>query len=148
VRTRHVLVVATVIGLLLIRSGHAVADFTFVKNVKNPTAQVGREDVKSLFTGKTRSWKGGLEVVPILAPSDSAELKWLCEDVMGATVELVLSKIKQQIFKGEMKKPPVAGSAQECIAAVEKEPGGICVVDVAATRSLPQTVVVLPYSGQ
>jgi hypothetical protein len=148
VSTRHVLAVTTVVGLLVIRSGTAVGDFVFVKNAKNTTAQVDREDVKNLFTGKTKTWKGGLEVVPILAPTGSAELKWLCEDVMGATVELVLSKIKQQVFKGEMKKPPVANSAQECIAAVDKEAGGICVVDVAVTKSLPATVTILPYSGK
>jgi len=127
-------VVTTVVSLLLIRSGTAVGDFVFVKNAKNTTAQVDRETVKNLFTGKTKNWTGGLEVVPIsrppAAPSSSG-----CARMSWGTVELVLSKIKQQVFKGEMKKPSVANSAQECIAAVDKEAGGICVVDAAATKS-------------
>jgi hypothetical protein len=129
-------------------SGFAQAGgFVFVRNARNDTAQLTRDDVKELYTGKRKSWKNGTRVDLFLNAAGTAELKWLAEDVIGASQQVVLSKIKEEVFKGDMKKPPWVSSPQECIAEVRKNPGGVCIVDGETARSLPEGVAVLAYAG-
>ena len=125
----------------------ARADFVLLKNAKNNTPEVGRDELKAIYTGRQKTWKNGMEIELILNATGSPELKWLAEKVIGANEEVLVSKIKQEVFKGEMKKPEMANSADECIAAVKKAGGGLCVVDAAAAKSLPTEVQVLRYAG-
>jgi hypothetical protein len=146
---RHQLPLLTVVSLavLLGASGLARADFLFLKNAKNDTAQASRDDLKNIYTGRTKAWKNGMEVTIILNAPGTPELKWLAEKVVGATEDVLVAKIKQEVFKGEMKKPEMAASADECLAALKKADGGVCVVDAEAAKALPAGVQVLKYTG-
>ena len=130
-------------SLLLGGAGAAHADFVLLKNSKNDTAQAEREDLKDYYTGKKKSWKNGVAVEVVLNAPGSAELKWLAQLIIGASDDILLSKIKQEGFKGEMKKPANVSSADECIAAVKKADGALCVVDAGAAKALPDGVAVL-----
>jgi ABC-type phosphate transport system substrate-binding protein len=142
--------IAAALGLLVLGlSGRAHAGdfvFVFVKSTQNDTVQANKEDLRDIFTGKKTSWKGGQKVEIGLGPNGSAELKWLAQELIGASEDILLSKIKQEVFKGEMKKPSTVNSAQECFALVKKGPGGICVVDAEAAKTLPDGVAILKYN--
>ena len=132
---------------LWVHAGSASAgDFVFLKNTQNDTAQASKEDLKEIYTGKKGSWKNGQKIELGLGASGSPELKWVSQELIGASEDILLSKIKQEVFKGDMKKPTTVGSAQECIALVKKSPGGLCVVDADSAKSLPDGVAVLKYT--
>ena len=139
--------VAATLVLALFAGGRAFAgDFVFVRNSANGTAEAGKEEMKDIFTGKKTSWKGGQKVEVGLGPSGSPEVKWLAQELVGASEDILLAKIKQEVFKGDMKKPTTVGSAAECIAFVKKSAGGVCVVDADSAKSLPDGVAVLKYN--
>ncbi len=142
--------IAAALGLLVLGlAGRAHAGdfvFVFVKSAQNDTVQANKEDLRDIFTGKKTSWKGGQKVEIGLGPNGSAELKWLAQELIGASEDILLAKIKQEVFKGDMKKPSTVSSAQECFALVKKGPGGICVVDAEAAKTLPDGVAILKYN--
>ncbi len=132
---------------LLVAHGSARAgDFVFIKSAQNDIASAGKEDLKEIFTGKRSSWKNGQKVELGLGAGGSAELKWLAQELIGASEDILLAKIKQEVFKGDMKKPTTVSSAAECFALVKKSPGGICVVDEASSKGLPDGAAILKYT--
>jgi hypothetical protein len=139
--------IAVVAFALLAFGGTAFAgDFVFVKNAQNDTAQASKDELKEIFSGKSSSWKNGQKVELGLAPTGSPELKWVAQELFGTSDDNLMAKIKQQVFKGDMKKPAQAGSAQECFALVKKSAGGLCLVDAETAKSLPEGVALLRYA--
>ena len=139
--------IAATLALALFAGGRASAgDFVFVRNAANDTAQAGKEEMRDVFTGKKTTWKSGQKVELGLAPSGSGEIKWLAQELIGASEDILLAKIKQEVFKGDMKKPIPTGSAAECIAFVKKSAGGVCVIDADSAKTLPDGVAVLKYT--
>jgi hypothetical protein len=55
----------------------------------------------------------------------------------------LLSRIRQEVFRGEMKRPIVAKSVADAIAAVQNYAGGVAVVPASTARSLPEGVAFL-----
>ena len=117
-------------------------DYVLIRNAANPIAQGTRGEVRDLFTGATKQW-GGAVVQPVIGEAESGELAWLATSVFELTVPQLLTKIRQEVFRGEMKRPVVARTASECVAAVARYPGAIGVVDAETARSLPAGVAVL-----
>jgi hypothetical protein len=139
--------IAATLIVALFAGGRANAgDFVFVRNAGNGSTEASKEEMRDVFTGKKTTWKGGTKVEVGLGPSGSAEVKWLAQELIGASEDILLAKIKQEVFKGDMKKPIPVGSAAECIAFVKKSAGGVCVVDADSAKSLPDGVAVLKYN--
>jgi hypothetical protein len=139
--------IATIAVALLASAGRAAAaDFVFLRSAQNDTAEASKEELKEVFTGKKGSWKNGQKIEIGLAPNGSAELKWVAQELIGASEEILLAKIKQETFKGDMKKPTSVASAQECIALIKKSAGGICVVDADSAKALPDGIAILKYT--
>ena len=139
--------IAATLVLVLFAGGRAKAgDFVFVRNAANNTTDAGKDELRDVFTGKKTTWKGGQKVEVGLGPSGSPEVKWLAQELIGASEDILLAKIKQEVFKGDMKKPTPVGSAAECIAFVKKSAGGLCVVDADSAKSLPEGVAVLKFN--
>jgi hypothetical protein len=58
----------------------------------------------------------------------------------------LLTKMKQEIFRGELKKPIVVKSSEECIDIVNNNESALCVAAESSTRSLSARVAVVPLS--
>jgi ABC-type phosphate transport system substrate-binding protein len=136
----------TAVGLLLLGRPAFAGDFVFVRNSQNDVSEASREDLKEIFTGKKASWKNGQKVDLGLAAGGSPELKWLAQELLGTGEEILMAKIKQEVFKGDMKKPTTVGSAQECLALVKKNAGGVCVVDADSAKALPEGTAILKFN--
>jgi len=137
----------TIIGLILctlVVRAHA-EDFVLIRNAKSPGTQLSKADVRALYTGKTKMF--GNDVATVIVPNDDTPAFAAFSDrVFDTTTKTLLSKIKQEVFKGDMKKPATVGSAAECIAFVKKSAGGVCVVDADSAKSLPDGVAVLKFN--
>ena len=134
------------LSLLFAAGGVRAGGFVFIKSAQNDTAQASKEELKEIFTGKRGSWKNGQKIEIGISPNGSAELKWVAQELIGASEDILLAKIKQEVFKGDMKKPTSVASAADCFALVKKSAGGICVVDDASAKSLPDGAAVLKYT--
>jgi hypothetical protein len=146
-RSRCGVAPALALALLVLAGGRASAgDFVFLRNAANDTAQANKEDMRDIFTGKKTSWKGGQKIEIGIGSNGSPELKWAAQELIGASEDILLAKIKQEVFKGDMKKPTTVASAAECIALVKRSAGGVCVVDADSAKSLPDGVAVIRYA--
>lgn len=108
--------------------------FVVVVNKANDTAQLSRSELKKLVTGGTKQWKSGAAVQLGIIASEAPETQHLSSLIDLAPKEL-LSRIQEQVFKGEMKRPVVLRSSGECVAFARSNPGAICVA--AAQTPMP-----------
>src|SRR5690349_19625764 len=109
------LAVALACAVVLANASAQAGDFVFVRNAKNKTASISRRDVRQLFTGQTKQW-GGAVVQAVIGEEDSAEFRYLC-GIFGLEPRELISKIKQEVFRGEMRRPIVAKTPADCIVA-------------------------------
>ena len=139
---------AMVVTIALLFPGGRVSagDFVFLKNAQNDVAQASKDELKDVFTGKKGAWKNGQKIELGLNAGGSPELKWLSQELIGASEDILMAKIKQEVFKGDMKKPTPVASAADCFALVKKSAGAVCVVDEASSKSLPDGAAVLKYT--
>ena len=140
-------VLVSVLGCLAAAPGRAqAADFVFIKNVKNSTADLNSHELKDFLQGAKKAWKNGTPVELILNAEGSPELQWLTKEVLGLPESVLMAKIKQQIFQGVMKKPPSVATPADCVNEVKKSAGAFCIVDAATAKTLPPDVVVLKFN--
>jgi ABC-type phosphate transport system substrate-binding protein len=127
----------TVVGLLgaaclLMLAHRSDADgFVVLVNSANPTASLSRSELKKAVTGGTKQWSNGAVVQLGVIPGDAPETQYLGSLTDMSSREL-LSRIQEQVFKGEMRRPVAMHSSADCIALVRASPGAICVASASA----------------
>jgi hypothetical protein len=118
-------------------------EFVLIRNGKNPVTRLSPGDVKDMAVGKKRVWPDGPVVQMVLGPAGSPELHWLSATLLGAPEATYLARVRQEVFKGEMRRPIVATVERECVDAVATYPGALGVVRAATARRLPPSVSVV-----
>jgi hypothetical protein len=101
---------------------------TVVVNSANPVTSLSRAELKRVVTGGTKQWEGGAVVHVGVIPSDSAPETQYLASLLDVTPRELLSRLQEQVFKGELRRPAVLRSSGDCLAFVRSEPGAICVV--------------------
>lgn len=121
----------------------AAADgFVVIANARASVRSLSKADVRALYTGKTKT-VGGAAAVVVVRAEDDAMFAQFVDQVFGIPTRALLSKIKQEVFKGEMAKPIKAASDDEVMQAVSGSPGTIGVVSRDAAGRVPKTVTVI-----
>jgi len=142
-RPRLVLAFLLVTGLAGSVRSYAAADgFVLICNTKASTKTLSRADVRSLYTGKAKTL-GSSAVVVVIRPEDDAPFTAFADQIFGVATKTLLSKIKQEVFKGEMSKPVKAATDEEVIQNVGASPGVIGVVSTQGAGHLPNTVTAI-----
>ena len=114
--------------------------FVILCHASNPIANLSGSSLRKALTGETKQWSNGAVVQVGITPLDSRELGSLA-DAAGMTPPDLLSRIQQQVFKGEMRRPILLHSSAECVGLVRVSPGGICAA--AAGGALPVEVKIV-----
>jgi hypothetical protein len=127
-----VVVAAAVLGAVENRA--LAGDFLVVVNASNSITSISRADLKRAITGGTKLWGNGAVVQLGLIPSDAPETRYLGSLIDMSTRDLI-ERIQEQVFKGEMRRPIVLKSSQDCVALARFSQGAICVV--AAGEPIP-----------
>ncbi len=117
------LVLAIVVALCVVADRPAHADgFALVCNAKTVTSALPKAEIRGLYTGKIKML-GGNVVVVVVRPEDDPTFILFVDQVFGIPAKALLSKIKQEVFKGEMSKPLKAMSDYDVVQQVEGSPG-------------------------
>jgi hypothetical protein len=140
-RRRTALTLTLQLALLALTRPASADDFVIIRNAKNPSPSLTKSELKKLFTGQTKQW-GSAVAQTVLGEPDTPELAWLAGQVFGVTPKDLLTRIKQEIFRGEMKRPVMVRSSEECVAAVLRSEGAVGVITAAASKGLPAGVAV------
>jgi ABC-type phosphate transport system substrate-binding protein len=137
------------VGLVVIAAAprHATGDgFALVVNARSTSQTLGKTFVRALYTGKAKQLDGHAVVV-VVRGEDDAVFAAFVDQVFGIPSRALLSKIKQEVFKGEMAKPVKAANDDEVVQAVAASPGMLGVVSSEAAGHLPRTVKVIAIGG-
>jgi len=124
-------------------TARADAGFVFVKNVKNPTPKQSKAAIKGVFSGRTKTWSNGETIILVIGSEDAPAMTWIAETHFGISAKTYLSKIKQDVFKGDVPRPLSADDDAKTVKRVQSGPGVVGIVSDAAVGSLPSDVVVL-----
>ena len=130
-------------GLIALWAGRAEAGFVVVRNAKNPTAKLSKDGVKGVFSGKTKSWQGGETIILVIGSEDSPAMQWLADAIFGVSAKTLLSKIKQDVFKGDVPHPLSANDDAGTVKRVQSGAGVVGLVSDVAARSLPADIAVI-----
>jgi len=132
-------------GLLVIAPSRSAlgADFVLIQNAKTGAQSVTHAELKELAIGKKKTWPSGGPVQLVLEPPGTPELRWFAQQAAGTTDETLYAKIKQEVFKGELRRPVSVTSDKDCVSAVAADPGAMGVVSAETAKSLPAGVTVL-----
>jgi hypothetical protein len=110
--------------------------YVLIRNARNHSESVRRALLRDMCIGRRKAWPGGEVVQIVLGPSGSPEVRWLAERVIGVPEPAFREKIKQEIFKGELRRPIVVSSDDDCLAAVARYPGGVGVIHSERAQKL------------
>lgn len=126
---RHPLLISLAVVALSLsatpRSAGADGGIVFLCHVSNPASTLSGGELKKALTGGTKQWSNGAIIQVGLTAPDSREVASLA-DAAGMTAPDLLSRIQQQVFKGEMRKPVMLRASAECIGLARSVPGAIC----------------------
>ena len=138
--------IAILLFVLGLGTGARADGFVLIRNAKAPAGTLSKADVRALYTGKTKM--AGNNIVVVVVPADAAAaFDAFVDQVFGISAKTLLSKIKQEVFKGEMAKPLKAASDDDVVHGVAGATGGYGVVSPQAAKSLPPNVVIVPVGG-
>lgn len=140
---RHPILIGLALALALFaapQTADADGGVVFLCNASNPTSTLSGSELKKALTGGTKQWPNGAIVQVGLTAPNSREVASLAE-AAGMSAEDLLSRIQQQVFKGEMRRPVMLRSSAECIGLARSVPGSICAVIAGA--ALPADVKII-----
>jgi ABC-type phosphate transport system substrate-binding protein len=145
-RTRIAWFVAVIAAVAAAPRPAASDGFALIANAKATPASESKAEVRALYTGKAKTLDGNAVLVVIRGEDDVVFVAFV-DQVFGIPTRALLSKIKQEVFKGEMPKPVKAASDDEVVQAVAASPGALGVVSAEAAGHLPKTVKVIAVGG-
>lgn len=130
--------------LLALWVGRADAGFVVVKNAKNVTAKLSKDAAKGMFSGKTKTWGNGDPIILVIGNEDSPAMQWLADTIFGVSAKTFLSKLKQDVFKGDVPHPLSANDDAATIKRVQSGAGVVGLISDAGAKSLPGELAVIP----
>jgi len=145
---RRTAIIAGIVGLGVaavvwpLRISRAV-EFVLIHNVKTGQTSVSKTELKDMAIGRRKTWSSGAPVQLVLQPVGTPEMKWFAVFAAGISDDTLANKMKQEVFKGELRRPIIVSSDKGCVNAVANDPGGVGVVSAETAKSLPEGVAVL-----
>ena len=118
-------------------------DYVVIRNAKNPTTAITAAQAKEMAIGKRKLWPHGAIVGLVLTPVGTPELSWFASTVCGVADGALMAKIKQEVFKGELRKPVIVSSSPDVVAAVAADEGALGIVRADAIKGVPPGVAIL-----
>jgi ABC-type phosphate transport system substrate-binding protein len=110
----------------------AAAEMIVIRNNKAEEKKLTKAELKEMLTGKTKFWKNGKAVQVVLGGEGSADSQWVAATVFGVGESAMITKMKQEVFKGELRKVVSCSGDDECAAQVKASEGGVGVVSAGA----------------
>jgi ABC-type phosphate transport system substrate-binding protein len=127
--------------LVMLWPGRAAAGFVVVRSAKNATVKLTKGEVKGVFNGHTKTWANGETIILVIGSEDSPAMQWLADAIFGVSAKTFLSKIKQDVFKGDVPHPLSANDDAGTIKRIQSGAGVVGLVSDAAAKTLPPDVV-------
>jgi hypothetical protein len=116
----------------IVRPAGAGDGFVILVNRSNPITSISRSDIKRTLNGGIKQWESGAVVQLGIIPNEAGETQYLAS-LVSLTPRELISRIQEQVFKGELRRPVILHRTGDCVAFARSSPGALCV----ATESEP-----------
>ena len=117
------------IGLVLMLAAAGVcaddAAFLVVVHRSNPTASLTRGELSAIYMKRTKSWRGGREIVPVDHFATVRVREEFSRAIHGKSVAYVTRYWQRLIFSGRGIPPPQLPSDAAVLELVQAHPGAI-----------------------
>jgi ABC-type phosphate transport system substrate-binding protein len=119
-RLWRVLLLATALGC----AAEVQAQVTIVANANVKANEIGKNELRDVFTGASRSFKDGSHAVPVLRTVGPVQTEFLAKYLGMTNIELG-REWRTLLFAGKTAMPPTLDSDEAVIERVAHTPGGI-----------------------
>jgi hypothetical protein len=99
--------------------------FQVIVNEANPAHSLAKADLAALFLKKTARWPGGGPAAPIDQTESAPARAAFSKDVLGKSVQAVVSYWQQQIFSGREVPPPQKANDAAVVDFVKANVGAV-----------------------
>ncbi len=106
------------------------SSFSLIGRSGSTPQQTSEERLGVIFSGRKSTWESGVPARLVLMPEGSAEMRWLCKEVLNIPEELLRRFINQRVYRGVMSAPIEVKSVEEALAAVQQTPGAVAPVSL------------------
>jgi hypothetical protein len=134
----------TIAFVVAVLAGRAMAGFVLVKRADNKVAKLSTDAVKAVFSNRTKTWSNGDTIILVIGSEDSPAMQWLAPTLFKVSAKTYLTKVKQDVFKGDMRHPLSAEDDAGTIKRIASAAGVIGWVTEASAKQLPAELAVLP----
>ena len=138
---RVLLVVLLVTG----SASAAAASAVVVVNERNEANSVSAEQLRQLLLGRQSFWGGNVRVVTAAMPLTDPAMAAFCTEILRKSPDQFQSYWRSRIFSGEGGAPRTFARAEDAVAFVRDNPGGIAVLTAAPAALVGAKV--LPVRG-
>jgi ABC-type phosphate transport system substrate-binding protein len=137
----RIFTIAIVVTML---TGRAFAGFVLVKRADNKVTKLSADAVKAVFSNRTKTWSNGDTIILVIGSEDSPAMQWLAPTLFKVSAKTYLTKVKQDVFKGDMRHPLSAEDDAATIKRITSTPGVVGWITEAGAKKLPAELAVLP----
>ncbi len=109
-------------------AARAEGGFVVIRNAKNSSATINTAVLRDLLIGRAKKWPSGATVQLVLGKEDSAGLGWVASTYFSTSATFLSAKIRQEVFKGELRNPLIPTGDADTIAKVKANEGALGVV--------------------
>jgi len=117
--------------------------FVVIRAAATKQHMLNREEAKLVFSGRTKTWDDGEAIVLVIGSEDSPAMHWMSDALFGVTPKIILTKLKQDTFRGELRHPLSADDDAHTIRRVQSGRGVVGLVSEATARTLPSDVTIV-----
>ena len=117
--------------LLSLLIGTAVSnDAVVVVTEAAETETLTRKEAKQLFTARKRTFANGTRVQLMVPKTDSAEMTWLSEQVLGLSPSVYQRFLAEQAYRQGSTPPPVLETPADAVSAAQALDGNTSLLTV------------------
>ena len=102
---------------------------------------VQRKEAKQFFTGRRDSFANGVQVELLLPPSESEEMTWLADSVLGLSPTIYQRYLAEQAYRRGVAPPATLQSPADALSAAEAQSPGTSVLTVVPSENVEARLV-------
>jgi len=123
---------ALLAALLAAAPARAAEAYVLIRSSQNRTASLTHKQLRALILGEQPEWDGGAGPVELVLHDAAGPDEEHFAGVFSVPVPTFRAKLRQAVFRGDLRRPHQVGTDEEAIAKVRQHAGAIAVIRAAS----------------
>lgn len=123
---------ALLAALMAAAPARAAETYVLIRSSKNLTASLTQKQLRAMILGEQPEWDGGAGPVELVLHDAAGPDEEHLAGVFSVPVPAFRAKLRQAVFRGDLRRPQQVNTDEEAIERVRKHAGAIAVVRAAS----------------